>query len=225
MLAVLTIYAQNSGMERHHVRVTMQDGTTRDGYLKQYWFTGKLLKKPNIKFTMSSDSLYSDVREYSAESVSSVDFLLGDSLSRAFSRVESRLVANPSTLKPKKQSRIFIHTQYKAPIGEIYWWNGYDSNQMQLGTLSMSTIYGVRLRESQVIVPFLTGNVISLNAMRIFYKHQDAGLVEYLDKRVLKGGKRLWQTIADNPELFLGMCQEYYREKSFNIQDETKMPK
>ena len=81
---------------------------------------------------------------------------------------------------------------------------------MQLGTLTVSTIFGVRLKGDDVIVPFMTGNVISLNAMRIRYKKTERiDLVEYLDKRVLKGGKKLWTSIQQNPVLFTQMIEEY----------------
>ena len=56
----------------------------------------------------------------------------------------------------------------------------------------------------------MTGNVISLNAMRICYKKTPrAGMVEYLDKQVLRGGKRLWTSIQQEPSLFLEMIDEF----------------
>lgn len=69
----------------------------------------------------------------------------------------------------------------------MYWWNGVDSQNMQLGKMNISTIYGISLAGDSVVVPFMTGNVISLNAMRIRYKKTNPELVDYVDKRVLKG--------------------------------------
>ena len=91
----------------------------------------------------------------------------------------------------------------------MYWWNGVDRQAMQLGTAGISTIYGVCLKGDSVIVPFMTGNVVSLNAMRIRYKKTHPGLADYVDRRVLKGGRRLWETIAYSPMLFLDICREY----------------
>lgn len=59
----------------------------------------------------------------------------------------------------------------------------------------------------------MTGNVISLNAMRIRYKKTNPELVDYVDKRVLKGGKRLWDTIATEPMLFMKICEDYFEHK------------
>lgn len=91
----------------------------------------------------------------------------------------------------------------------MYWWNGVDSQNMQLGKMNISTIYGISLAGDSVVVPFMTGNVISLNAMRIRYKKTNPELVDYVDKRVLKGGKRLWETIAAEPMLFLEICKDF----------------
>ena len=81
---------------------------------------------------------------------------------------------------------------------------------MQLGKINISTIYGFRMRGDEVVVPFMTGNVISLNAMRIRYKKTHPGFVDYVDKRVLKGGKRLWDAIASDPMLFVKICDNYF---------------
>ena len=89
-----------------------------------------------------------------------------------------------------------------------------DSQNMQLGKMNISTIYGVCLRGDSVIVPFMTGNVVSLNAMRIRYKKTNPGLVDYVDRRILKGGRRLWEDMAYRPMLFLEICEEYFSRRS-----------
>ena len=38
---------------------------------------------------------------------------------------------------------------------------------------------------------------------------QPARIVEYLDKRVLKGGQKLWDKIQRDPMLFLELINEY----------------
>lgn len=119
-------------------------------------------------------------------------------------------VANPSTFSPRKVKRQFVHIEGTTEDGTIYWWNGVDSQKMQLGSLTVSTIFGVKLPGEDIIVPFMTGNVISLNAMRIRYKKtQHKQLVEYLDKRVLKGGQKFWDSIQRDPMLFLELIREY----------------
>ena len=80
---------------------------------------------------------------------------------------------------------------------------------MQLGQIGISTIYGVCLSGDDVIIPFMTGNVISLNAMRILYKKKDPAFVDYVDKKILKGGRKMWDAIAADPSLFLDICAGY----------------
>lgn len=196
--------------ERNHVVVTLADGTAVEGYVRQYWFDGRMFSKPNRKFKMSSTPSGNDIKEYTAEEVMSVEFKKRGDDGAYYGRLESHDVANLSVLKPKKVTRQFVYAETQTPVGTIYWWNGYDSQRMQLGQIGISTIYGVRLKGDDVIIPFMTGNVISLNAMRIAYKKKDPAFVDYVDGKILKGGKRLWDAIASNPSLFLDICAGYH---------------
>lgn len=200
---------QADSAEKDHVRVTLVDGTVVDGYVQTYWVDGKLFKKMNTSFTLSAVPGGKDVTEYDADDVRSIDFVKKTSEDGKYDHLESHLVANPSLLKPKRVRRQFVYVEGDNELGKMYWWNGVDSQNMQLGKMNISTIFGVCLKGDSVIVPFMTGNVISLNAMRIRYKKTRRDFVEYVDKRVLKGGKRLWDAIAYNPMLFLEICREY----------------
>lgn len=202
--------AQRTGdPEDDHVKVTLNDGTVVEGYVRTYWVDGRLFRKMNTSFTLSPTPDGKDVTEYDADKVRSIDFVRKTSADGKYDHLESMPVANPSLLKPKRVRRQFVYVEGENEMGRMYWWNGVDSQNMQLGKMNISTIYGVCLKGDSVVVPFMTGNVISLNAMRIRYKKTRRGLVDYVDKRVLKGGKRLWDTIAYNPMLFLDICREY----------------
>jgi len=207
----LPALADGAVSERDHVVVTLADGTTVEGYIRQYWFDGKMFSKSNRKFKMSSTPSGSDIKEYTADDVRSVEFLKRGENGAYYPRLESHDVANPSTFKPKRVKRQFVYAEAQTDVGTIYWWNGYDSQRMQLGQIGISTIYGVRLSGDDVIIPFMTGNVISLNAMRIMYKKKDPAFVEYVDKKILRGGRRLWDAIAANPSMFLDICAGYGR--------------
>lgn len=211
LAACVPIVADDVDSERDHVVVTLDNGTTVEGYIRQYWFDGKMFKKSNRKFKMSSTPSGSDIKEYTADEVKSVEFVKRGEHGAYYPRLESHDVANPSTFKPGKVKRQFVYAEAQTGIGAIYWWNGYDSQRMQLGQIGVSTIYGVRFEGDDVIIPFMTGNVISLNAMRIVYKKKDPAFVDYVDRVVLKGGKRLWDAIARNPALFLDICAGYER--------------
>lgn len=207
---VLFLHAQQAtDAERDHVRVTLNDGSVVDGYVQTYWTQGKLFKKMNTSFTMSPKPDGKDVVSYDAEAVKAIDFVVKTSADGRYDHLESHLVANPSTLRPRRVSRQFVYVEGGNEVGRMYWWNGVDRQAMQLGTAGISTIYGVCLKGDSVIVPFMTGNVVSLNAMRIRYKKTHPGLADYVDRRVLKGGRRLWETIAYSPMLFLDICREY----------------
>lgn len=207
---VLFLHAQQAtDAERDHVRVTLNDGSVVDGYVQTYWTQGKLFKKMNTSFTMSPKPDGKDVVSYDAEAVKAIDFVVKTSANGRYDHLESHLVANPSTLRPRRVSRQFVYVEGGNEVGRMYWWNGVDRQAMQLGTAGISTIYGVCLKGDSVIVPFMTGNVVSLNAMRIRYKKTHPGLADYVDRRVLKGGRRLWETIAYSPMLFLDICREY----------------
>ncbi len=195
--------------EKDHVNVTLNNGDVVDGYIQTYWVDGKLFKRMNTSFTMSSAPDGKDASEYSADNVKYIDFVVKTSADGKYDHLESQTVANPSTFKPKKARRQFVYKEGENDTGTIYWWNGVDSQNMQLGKMNISTIYGVCLKGDSIVVPFMTGNVISLNAMRIHYKKRCPELVAYVDKRVLKGGKRLWDSIALNPMMFLEICDEY----------------
>ena len=209
LLSPLKAHAQDR--EVSHVKVTMNDGTQREGYVTRYWTDGGAFKVMNRKFKMLENGVE---KEYTADEVKAIDFVLKNPTSTLNENVISADVANPSTLSPKKVKRQFVHQEGATDEGTIFWWNGVDSQQMQLGTLTVSTIFGVRLAGEDLIVPFMTGNVISLNAMRIRYKKTaQSGLVEYLDKRVLKGGQRLWTQIQQDPMLFLELIAEYKNQE------------
>ena len=191
LLSPLKANAQKSEMSR--VRVTMNDGTQKEGNVTRYWSDGGGFKVMNRKFRMIENGVE---REYTADDVKAVDFVMKNPQSTLNENVLSADVANPTTFSPKKVKRQFVHIEGTTNEGTIYWWNGVDSQQMQLGSLTVSTIFGVKLAGEEIIIPFMTGNVISLNAMRIRYKKTARkDLVEYLDKRV--------------PMLFLELINEY----------------
>ncbi len=199
--------------EKDHVRVTLKDGRVIGGYVQTYWIDGKLFKRMNTSFTMSPKPDGKEAVAYDADDVDCIDFVKKTSESGKYDHLETQTVANPSIFKPKKTRRQFVYKEGENSMGKMYWWNGIDSQNMQLGTMNISTIYGVRLAGDDVVVPFMTGSVISLNAMRIRYKKTNPKLVDYLDKRILKGGRRLWDIIASNPMIFLQICEEYQKER------------
>lgn len=210
LFAGMASYAQKEhSPEDDHVRVTLTNGTVVEGYIQTYWVNGKLFKRMNTSFTMSPTPDGKDVKHYNAETVAAIDFVKPSSADGLYDHIESQTVANPSTFSPNKTRRQFVYKDGDCPYGTIYWWNGVDQQNMQLGKMNISTIYGVRLKDTDVVVPFMTGNVISLNAMRICYKKSHPGLVDYVDRRVLKGGKKLWAAIAAEPMLFMRICGDY----------------
>lgn len=209
LLLTATLGAQEHDPESDHVRVTLANGAVVEGYIQTYWVDGKLFKRMNTSFTMSEKPEGKDAKRYNAETVKSIDFVTPSSPDGRFDHMESQTVANPSTFKPKKTRRQFVHKEGETETGSVYWWNGIDQQNMQLGKMNISTIYGIKLKGDSVVVPFMTGNVISLNAMRIRYKQSRPGLVDFVDRRVLKGGKKLWTVISNNPMLFLKICGDY----------------
>lgn len=213
MLCMTVNGAQEKDPETDHVRVTLTDGRIVEGYIQKYWIDGKLFKRMNTSFTMSPTADGKNTVKYDADDVVSIDFVRKVSIDGRYDHLESHLVANPSTLKPKSIRRQLIYKEGTTDVGTVYWWNGVDSQNMQLGRLNVSTIYGVCLAGDSVVVPFMTGNVISLNAMRIHYKKTRSGFVDYVDRCVLKGGKNLWRTIAADPMLFLEICSGYDKTK------------
>ena len=207
LLHIQTYRKMKKISELSHVRVTMNDGSQREGYVTRYWSDGGAFRVMNRKFRMMEGG---KEREYTADEVKAVNFVMKNPSSELNEDVVTADVANPSSFRPRKVKRQFVHFECSSPDGEIFWWNAIDSQQMQLGSLTVSTIFGIRLKGDDIIIPFMTGNVISLNAMRICYKKTPrAGMVEYLDKQVLRGGKRLWTSIQQEPSLFLKMIDEY----------------
>lgn len=200
--------------ENDHVLVTLSDGTKIEGYVQDYWVSGKLFKRMNTSFTMSPKPDGENVETYNAENVKSIEFVKKSSSDGKYDLLLSKVVANPSILKPRRTQRQFVYYEGSNDCGEIYWWNGIDSQNLQLGKMNITTIYGICLRGDSVIVPFMTGNVISLNAMRIRYKKTYPGFADYVDKYVLKGGKHLWETLAYSPMLFLEICKEYFTQQN-----------
>lgn len=203
----VALYAGNDDAELSHVRVFMNDGSVAEGYITTYWSEKSIFKGLNKAFKMTSVPGGNDERRYTADEVSRVEFLkqIGE---KGSDNVISADVANPSTFHPGKITRQFVHVEDSTEHGVIYWWNGLDRQQMQLGTMTVSTIYGVRLAGDDVIIPFMTGNVVSLNAMRILYKKKNKKLVDYIDSRILKGGSRLWSRISQQPMIFLDIVGE-----------------
>lgn len=211
-LVAVVVCAQNTSKdyEKDHVRLTLNDGKIIEGYIQKYWIDGKLFKRMNTTFVMSPLADGKNAVSYDADKVQSIDFLVPSEAGSKYDHLESLQVANPSTFKPKNVRRQFVYKEGEGKSGSVYWWNGVDSQNMQLGKINISTIYGFRMRGDEVVVPFMTGNVISLNAMRIRYKKKHPGFVDYVDKRVLKGGKRLWDAIASDPMLFVKICDNYF---------------
>lgn len=201
---------QSDDKEKDHVKVTLNDGRVVEGYIQTYWIEGKLFKRMNTSFKMSLTPYGKELVSYDADDVKSIDFVKPSDAGVKYDHLESMLVANPSVFKSGKVRRQFVYKEGENKIAKIYWWNGVDSQNMQLGKMNISTIYGICLNGEDVVVPFMTGNVISLNAMRIRYKKSHPGFVDFVDKRVLKGGKRYWDAIADNPMMFLEICDEFF---------------
>ena len=196
--------------EQDHVLVTLNDGTKIEGYVTKYWSEPSTFSSMNRVFWLASGIDGNNPKRYSADEVKSIDFIVKIS-DRNYEHVISAEVANPSTFKPHRSKKQFVHIEDSTSRGVIYWWNAIDSQQMQLGAVTMSTIYGVCFEGENIIVPFLTGNVISLNALRITYKKTERkDLVEYLDKRILKGGSKLWNEVPRNPMMFMDFVEEYY---------------
>ena len=65
---------QNADAEKDHVRVTLNDGRVVEGYIRTYWVSGKLFKRMNTSFKMSSTPDGKDVVSYDADNVRSIDF-------------------------------------------------------------------------------------------------------------------------------------------------------
>lgn len=199
--------------EDDHVRVTLADGKEIEGYVQTYWTQGHLLKRMNTSFTVSPQPDGKNAVTYDADDVKAIDFVKRTSADGRYDHLESHLVANPSVLKPRRTRRQFVYVEGENEVGRIYWWNGIDLQNMQLGKMNVSTIYGLCLRGDSVIVPFMTGNVISMNVMRIRYKKTNPELVDYVDGKIMKGGKRMWNMIATAPMLFLQLCEEFFATK------------
>ena len=205
----VTALAEDRDTEMDHVIVTLADGSTVEGYITTYWSETGIFKGYNQSFKMATTPDGTGERRYTADEVQSVRFVkqTGDDSDDG---VMSADVANPTTFQPKKVVRQFVHKEDSTSVGEIFWWNGIDRQQMQLGSMQISTIYGVRLRGDDVIIPFMTGNIVSLNAMRIVYKKKDKKLVDYVDRRILKGGNKLWALMAKYPSMILDIVADYY---------------
>lgn len=61
--------------ENDHVRLTLTDGSVVEGYVQTYWVDGKLFKRMNTSFTLSSAPDGNNAVSYSADNVSSIDFV------------------------------------------------------------------------------------------------------------------------------------------------------
>ena len=56
-----------------------------------------------------------------------------------------------------------------------------------------------------------SGNVINLN--NPFTGASASVTVDYVDGKIMKGGKRMWNMIATAPMLFLQLCEEFFATK------------
>ena len=205
----IAAFGEERDIEMDHVIVTLTDGSTVEGYVTTYWSETGVFKGYNQSFKLATTPDGTDERKYTADEVRSVVFVkkTGSDIDNG---VMSADIANPTTFHPKKVVRQFVHREDSTSVGEIFWWNGIDRQQMQLGSMQISTIYGIRLHGDDVIIPFMTGNIVSLNAMRIVYKKKDKKLVDYVDKRILKGGNKLWALMAQYPSMILDIIADYY---------------
>lgn len=225
LLMPLFLLAQPDPIE-DYVRVELNDGQIIEGYITRYWSQNGLFRQMNRDFKMSLTPDGADEKTYTAEEVKRVSFihptLDNDTLKNLSAGVVSADVNNPSTFHPRRIIRQFVHLEGTTQRGEIYWWNGIDRQQLQLGGATISTIFGVRLADDETIVPFMTGNVISLNALRIVYKKKNPQLVNYLDQRILKGGGKLWKEISRNPMRFMELVDEYFEQEEISEEGNAK---
>lgn len=208
LFAFITVMMAQGNNERDHVVVTLHDGTEVEGFITRYWTENGLLGSVNRDFKMRPLNT-SEERHYNAEQVEKIRFIhaiYGNNKEN----VISAQVAHPTTFRPHRQVRQFVHIEDATSRGTIYWWNGIDSQRMQLGTATLTTIYGVRLADDEIIIPFMTGSVVTLNVFRNVYKKKDKKLVDYLDQRILSGGKRLWDTMSQHPGMLLQIIDDYY---------------
>ncbi len=208
LLSSVTVMTAQSDNDRDHVVVTLNDGTEVEGFVTRYWTENGLFGSVNRDFKMRPVNSEEE-KHYTADEVRKIRFvysIYGENKED----VVSALVAHPTTFKPHRQLRQFVHLEDATSRGTIYWWNGIDSQRMQLGTATLTTIYGVRLDDDEVVIPFMTGSVVTLNVLRTIYKKKDRKLVDYLDQRILSGGKRLWDKMAQHPGMLLQFIDDYY---------------
>lgn len=196
-----------------HVTVTLVSGEQVDGYIQRGWHAeSSLLKRENYSFTIVAAPDSDEKTRYTADDVSSVEYVEVDGESYPDGiRWESLDIASPSIGNRYHTLRRMVCLMKADDNATLYWWKQWDWREYgKVRRRELVTYYGIRFNddEERILYPYIFLSTVLL-------KDKKPGLQEF-DKAWFKGaeGKEHKKQSKDDPTWVLDMYRAYLEESA-----------
>lgn len=191
--------------EFRRVVVTLNDGTTVDGYLHRNWHAeASLLKRENYSFKIVPTPESKEATRYTADEVRSIEYTEKSENHPDGIRWESHPVATPNFKSRYHTTRQFVCCGRANDRAALYWWKTWDvTTNAQGQTRKLITVKGIRFSEDTVVYRYSLVNSVLL-------KDKKPGLQEFM-KAWFKGpeGKARKKESKEDGTWMLRMYDDY----------------
>lgn len=199
--------------EFRRVVVTLNDGTTVEGYVKNSWHADNALlkmKRENYSFTLVPTPDSKEATKYTAEEVRSIEYTEKTESNPDGIRWESRPVAYPNFKSRYNTNRQFVCCDVANNNAALYWWKRWDvTTDRTRQTRRLITIGGIRFGNDSdgIVYPYeLVGTMLM--------DKRNPGLKEFY-KQWFKGpeGKVRKNKAKENGAWMLDMYDAYLKQQ------------
>lgn len=193
--------------EFRHVIVTLATGEQVDGYLTSNWHADASLfqfKKENFSFKLAPSPDSKETTRYTADEVTSVEYVERTEDAPDGIRWESHPIAAPGISDRYRTMRRLVCHYKTGENATVYWWKTWDVTTNAKGqTRRLITVYGIRFHDDEIVYPY------SL-ATSVLLKDKKPGLKEFA-KDWYKGpeGKERKKADKEDPAWMLAMYDAY----------------
>lgn len=185
--------------EAYRVTVTLNDGTTVDGYLKRGWHAeSSLLKTENYSFKLIKSPDDKEPVKYTAEEVLSIDYAGSSEQNPDGIRWESHAIASPGIGNRNRTLRRLVCLDKAGENATVYWWKNWEWKQIgNIRRRELVTHYGIRFHNDPEnrVYPYMLVNTVLMDdvqpGLKEFYKNWFKGAQGKEHKKASKADE-LW---------------------------------
>ena len=221
---------EDENPESNHVVVTLADGSTVDGYLRNDFKTGLknfFSKTGTIKqyINIGKERKGGETKRYSAKDVKEYRFTEATEAFPEGAVFVSEYINTPAMFKPHKCKRGFAQELNRTDCGKILQWTGTVQEGGRNVRIRYVPVIGVKFNGAKATYSlFIDGN--HSNALLLNYlKKQAPELKKVIEQYFNKGkdAKMHRKELAENPSIILDLYAQYLRDhEPINDPEEDK---